>query len=166
MALLSGLKIWRCRELWCRSQMWLRSGVAVAGSCSSDLIPGLEISMCCACGPKKTKTNKQNNQKTPFWKWKMGNIATTMILCLAGTEKASFPGDKVNSLLRLQFWSLESLERTCLSTALVATGLSPWEVHSFPLSIVLSSYISRVPVRTEKPCGNLSKLSLIWRTTK
>ena len=30
LALLSGLRIWRCRELWCRSQMWLGSGVAVA----------------------------------------------------------------------------------------------------------------------------------------
>ena len=30
LALLSGLRIWRCCELWCRSQTWLRSGVAVA----------------------------------------------------------------------------------------------------------------------------------------
>ena len=30
LALLSGLRIRRCRELWCRSQMWLGSGVAVA----------------------------------------------------------------------------------------------------------------------------------------
>ena len=29
-ALLSGLRIWHCHELWCRSQTWLRSGVAVA----------------------------------------------------------------------------------------------------------------------------------------
>ena len=38
-ALLSGLRIRRCRELWCRSQTWLGAGVAVAvavaGSCSS-----------------------------------------------------------------------------------------------------------------------------------
>ena len=27
---LSGFRIWRCHELWCRSQMWLGSGVAVA----------------------------------------------------------------------------------------------------------------------------------------
>ena len=36
----SGLRTWRCHELWCRSQVWLRSQVAVAvgqaGSCSSD----------------------------------------------------------------------------------------------------------------------------------
>ena len=32
--LLSGLGIWHCCELWCRSQTWLGSGVAVvqAGS--------------------------------------------------------------------------------------------------------------------------------------
>ena len=29
-ASLSGLRIQRCCELWCRSQMWLGSGVAVA----------------------------------------------------------------------------------------------------------------------------------------
>ena len=27
---LSGLGIWHCHELWCRSQTWLRSGIAVA----------------------------------------------------------------------------------------------------------------------------------------
>ena len=40
LASLSGLRIRRCRELWCRLQMWLRSGVAVAlaqaGSYSFD----------------------------------------------------------------------------------------------------------------------------------
>ena len=30
LASLGGLRIWRCRELWCRSQMWLGSCVAVA----------------------------------------------------------------------------------------------------------------------------------------
>ena len=30
LALLSGLRIWCCPELWCRSQMRLRSGIAVA----------------------------------------------------------------------------------------------------------------------------------------
>ena len=29
LASLSGLRIWHCCELWCRSQMWLRSGFAV-----------------------------------------------------------------------------------------------------------------------------------------
>ena len=30
LALLSGLRIWRCHEMWCRSQTWLRSGIAGA----------------------------------------------------------------------------------------------------------------------------------------
>ena len=30
LALLSGLRIWDCHELWCRSQVRLRSGIAVA----------------------------------------------------------------------------------------------------------------------------------------
>ena len=30
LALLSGLRTWQCRELWCMSQMSLRCGVAVA----------------------------------------------------------------------------------------------------------------------------------------
>ena len=30
LALLSELGIWRCHKLWCRSQMWLGSGIAVA----------------------------------------------------------------------------------------------------------------------------------------
>ena len=30
LALPSGLRIWRCHELWCRSQMRLRSQLAVA----------------------------------------------------------------------------------------------------------------------------------------
>ena len=42
LALLSGLRIWRCCELWCTSQTQLGSQVAVAvaqaGSCSSDSI--------------------------------------------------------------------------------------------------------------------------------
>ena len=48
LASLRGLRSQRCRELWCRSQMRLRSGVAVAvaeaGSCSSDSTPSLGTS--------------------------------------------------------------------------------------------------------------------------
>ena len=32
LALLSGLRIWRCCDLWCRSKMRLGSGAAVAGT--------------------------------------------------------------------------------------------------------------------------------------
>ena len=58
-ASLSGLRIWSCRELWCRSQMQLGPSVAVAvaqvSSCSSDSTPSLGTSICRRCGPKKKK---------------------------------------------------------------------------------------------------------------
>ena len=57
LASLSRLRIWYCCELWCRSQMHLRSYVAVtvvqAGSYSFDLTPTPGTSVCCWCGPKK-----------------------------------------------------------------------------------------------------------------
>ena len=56
LALLSGLRIRHCQELWCRSQILLGSGVAVAvtqaGSCSSDWTPNLGTSICRGCDPK------------------------------------------------------------------------------------------------------------------
>ena len=66
LALLSGLRIQRCHERWCRSQMRLRCptavAVAVAGSWSSDSTPSLGASIYCGCGPKKQKTNKQTKK--------------------------------------------------------------------------------------------------------
>ena len=55
--LLSGLRIQHCRDLWCRSQTWLRSGVAVvqASNYSSVLTPSLGSSICLGCGPKKIR---------------------------------------------------------------------------------------------------------------
>ena len=57
LAPLSGLRIWRCHKLWCRSWMWLGSGIDVAAaqasSCSSDSTPCLGTSICRKCGPKK-----------------------------------------------------------------------------------------------------------------
>ena len=53
--------------------MWLRSGVDVAvgwaGGYSSDSTPSLVTSMCCGCGPKKTKTkqNKTKQKKVCLW---------------------------------------------------------------------------------------------------
>ena len=37
--------------------------VAVAGSCSSDLTPGLGISICHKCGSKKKKNKKKAKKK-------------------------------------------------------------------------------------------------------
>ena len=65
--LVPGLAQWvkeptaRCRELWCRSQMWLRScvavAVAVASSCSSDSAVALIQPL--AWEPKKQKKKKK-----------------------------------------------------------------------------------------------------------
>ena len=56
-ASLSGLRIRRCCELWCRLQARLISCVAVAVllaiSCSSDFTPSLGTSTCRRCSPKK-----------------------------------------------------------------------------------------------------------------
>ena len=56
LALLSGLRIQSCHELWCGSQMRLGSrvamAVAVASSYSSDLTLSLGTSIYCTCGPK------------------------------------------------------------------------------------------------------------------
>ena len=65
MALLSGLMIQCCHELWCRLQMQHRSHVAVAvgyaRSCSSNLTPSPGTSICCECSSKKKP--KQQQQK-------------------------------------------------------------------------------------------------------
>ena len=37
LALLSGLRIQHCCELWCRSQTWLRSGIAAAVAVGQEL---------------------------------------------------------------------------------------------------------------------------------
>ena len=66
LALLSGLRIWHCCELWYRSQTQLRSGVAVAGSYSSDWTPSLGISICHGCSSKKTKDKKKYLKKLNF----------------------------------------------------------------------------------------------------
>ena len=57
LTLLQGSGIWHCCELWCSSQTWLRSQVAVAvveaSSCSSNLTPCLGISIAVGAALKK-----------------------------------------------------------------------------------------------------------------
>ena len=77
LALLSGLRVWHCRELQCRSQTQLRSGDAAAmveaGSYSSDSTPSLGMSICHDCIPKKQK-NKKQKQKQKSQKKKVQNL--------------------------------------------------------------------------------------------
>ena len=66
LASFSGLRIWRCCQLWCRLQTRLGSDMAVAvvqaSGYHSDSMPSLRTSMCLRCGPKKTKS-KENKTK-------------------------------------------------------------------------------------------------------
>ena len=63
LALPGGLRIRRCRELWCRFQTPLGShiAVAVAQACgySSDQTPSLGTSICHGCSPRKDKKKKK-----------------------------------------------------------------------------------------------------------
>ena len=65
---LSGLRIWHCHELCCRSQTWLGSGVGVAmvqaSRHSSDSSPSLGASICQGCRPKKTGGKKKSTWTT------------------------------------------------------------------------------------------------------
>jgi len=66
LASISGLKIWCCHELWCRSQMRLGSGVAVAGGWqlqSSDLTTSLGTFVYLIFSPKKQKKKKKKKKK-------------------------------------------------------------------------------------------------------
>ena len=62
LALLNGLKIQRCRELWCTSQIWLRSRIDMAlaqtGCYSSNWTPSLGTSICHGYSPRKGKKTK------------------------------------------------------------------------------------------------------------
>ena len=72
LALLSGLRIRCCPELWCRSQMWPGSCIAVtvmqASSYGSYLTPTLGTSICHRCRPKKTKTELKKPQNVVIYK--------------------------------------------------------------------------------------------------
>ena len=67
LALLRGLRIRHCHELWCRSQTWLGSHVAVAvaqaSSCGSNVTPNPGTSFSHGCGPKKKKKKKRMKEK-------------------------------------------------------------------------------------------------------
>ena len=66
-ASLNGLRIRGCHELWCQSQMLLRSGIAGAVvqalGCNSHSTPRLGTSICCKGGPKKAKKKKKKKKR-------------------------------------------------------------------------------------------------------
>ena len=91
LASLHGLRIWRCHELWCRSQTGLRSCMAVAvvkaSSGSSDSSPGLGTSICLRCSPKKKK--KKGHFACWFTKFQIsGELGETLADCFGGSSPA------------------------------------------------------------------------------
>ena len=63
-ALLTGLRIWHCQELWYRSQTWLGSHIAVAVAVARQLQLqfGLGTATCHRCGPKNRKKKKKDRK--------------------------------------------------------------------------------------------------------
>ena len=66
LASFGGLRIQHCYVLWCRLQTQFGSHVAVAvvqaNGYSFNSTPSLGSSICCKCGPKKTKTKTKQIQ--------------------------------------------------------------------------------------------------------
>ena len=67
LALLNGLRIWFCHEMWCRLQIQLGSLIVVAmvqaSGYSSDSTSSLGTSICSRCSPKKTKIKNTKQQQ-------------------------------------------------------------------------------------------------------
>ena len=103
----SGLQIWHCHELWCRSQSWLRSCIAVAvaqaSSCSSNLTPNLGTSICHRCSPKKEKKKKLKSWKTRGIPWRLGGLRIWHYLCCGlacSCSAGSIPGSGISTCHR------------------------------------------------------------------
>ena len=80
LALLGGLRIQCCRELWHRSQTWLGSGisVAVAKARGADPIQLLAWEPPCAVGVAVKRQKKNKNKKTPPNYKNITNLKITM----------------------------------------------------------------------------------------
>ena len=90
LASLNGSRVQYCCELWCRSNIWLGSGVAIAmavayaSSCSSDLTPSLGTSICQVWGPKKTNQFIIQSTVSEVSKLELvGQIKHTTYFCMA-----------------------------------------------------------------------------------
>ena len=70
LAPLNGLRIWHCRELWCRSQRQLESGIAVAVARPVATAPiqplAWEFPNATGAAQKKTKKKKKKNLQCIF----------------------------------------------------------------------------------------------------
>ena len=97
LALLSGLRIWRCRELWCRSQTRIqcRCGSGVGQQLQLHLDPSLETSICYRCGPEKTKKERetsgplQGGERKGLLAIEWGKCLGTLTKLLASSSRAA-----------------------------------------------------------------------------
>ena len=98
LALLTGLRIWHCRELWSRLQTWLGSCVAVAvvqaGGYSSDSTPSLGTFICHRKQPQKRQKDN-NNKKDSFIL--SSQKMQTVLLCKPCVELAKHSRSKETS---------------------------------------------------------------------
>ena len=62
LALLSGLRIWHCREPWCRSQTQLRFGVAVVRLAAATLTLSLGTSICHSAALKRRRRGEKKRK--------------------------------------------------------------------------------------------------------
>ena len=106
LVLLRGLTIWRCRELWCRSQTQLGSRVAMAVvqaiSCSSDLTLSLGTSEGVVL-KKQTKTkNKQTKNNSEKYQDLILQLLPSLIIYALHLEIKLY---KLNLQASLSFFS-------------------------------------------------------------
>ena len=79
LALLSGLRIQRCRELWCRWQTQLSgSDLTLLWPGHIAVTPNLGTSICLRCGPRKDK--KRNKKRDIEDKMTRNKICLTRVL--------------------------------------------------------------------------------------
>ena len=120
LASLSGWRIQHCQELWCRSQTWLRSHIAVAvasaGSCSSHLTPILRTSICHRCDPKKQKKKVPHKAFSLLLKAMPGSHNTHTCLSYASSLTDLFA-----YLLNAFYW-VPTMRQTVLHTGNTALG--------------------------------------------
>ena len=117
LALRSGLRIRRCREMWCGSQTRLGSRVAVAlaeaGGYSSDSIPSLGTSICRRSGPRKkakTPTHKKKSLGGPAFHWR-GHLKWAVAGGVCGTKPLT-RGVGANSRWPVSEWSQTAGQRS------------------------------------------------------
>ena len=133
---ISGLRIWHSCELWCRSQVWLGSGMAVASSCISDSTPSLGTSTCHGAALKRKKKKK-----------------IKFFLVLSCTSFSCASGAFSRSVSPLCFHVVWMRERSCLGHALITFCfyLASWNLF---ISLVFSFHLWCVK------CGEILNLGL------